>query len=308
MIAFIDYAFCMERVAMRELECFVAVADNLSFSKAARQLHLSQPPLTRQIQALEEKLGARIFNRSAHGVVLTHAGARFLEDARAILRHVDHAADAIRYESQGETGRLRLGFIGALADVKLIRLIQRFRKDYPASLVELCNLYPSAQLRALQAGALDGGFIGTQPQKPIKGLTFADWGSEPLLLALPEEHSLAQIAKLRWQHLQGLSWVTISRQDAPAYRDLFSKITESHALAVQIVQESNTIKSVLILVASGVGVAMVPQSVKNLLTSGVAFRRLPPPQPIVHYAFAYRTGNDSPTLDKFLALMRKSGS
>jgi len=290
---------------MRELECFVAIADHLSFTKAARQLQLSQPPLTRQIQALEKKLGTKVFTRSARAVALTNAGARFLEDARAILRHVDHATGAIRYDSQGETGRLRLAFIGALVDVKLIRLIQRFRKDYPASLVEVSNLYPSAQLSALQAGILDGGFIGFQPLKPIKGLTFTDWSQEPLLLVLPEEHSLTRIGKLRWQHLQGLPWVMISHQEAPAYRDLLSKIIESHGLAAQIVQEANALSTVLIMVATGIGVTMVPQSAQNHF-AGVVFRQLPDPQPSLHYAFAYRTGHDSPVLDKFLSLLRTS--
>ena len=296
----------MQRAAMRELECFVAVADNLSFSKAAKQLHLSQPPLSRQIQALEEKLGAKIFTRSAHKVALTHSGARFLEDARAILRHLDHAAEAIRYESQEETGRLHLGFIGGYLDVKFARLIQRFRKDYPASLVELEDRDSPGQVKAILAGELDGGFIGTRPLNPAQGLAIADWGQDPLLIALPEGHSLARIPKLRWLHLQGLSWALISRREAPAFRDLFSKITERHGLAVQIVQESNRIQAVLTLVAAGIGVSMVAKSVKNLISSGVVFRRLPHPQPSVHYAFAYRAGNDSPALNKFLALLRKS--
>src|SRR5271156_1584143 len=148
----------MDRVAMRELECFVAVADNLSFSKAARQLHLSQPPLTRHIQALEEKLGTKVFTRSAHAVALTHAGTRFLEDARSILRQADHAASVIRCHSQGDTGRLRLAFIGGYLDVKFARLIQKFRKEYPGCLVELDDRGASAQVRAIQAGELDGGF------------------------------------------------------------------------------------------------------------------------------------------------------
>jgi DNA-binding transcriptional LysR family regulator len=296
----------MDRIGVRELECFVAVADNLSFSKAARQLHSSQPPLSRQVQALEGKLGARVFTRSAHGVALTSSGARFLEEARAILRHVDHAAGTIRDESQEETGHLHLAFIAGYLDVKFARLIQKFRKDYPASLVEVEDRDSPGQVRAILAGELDGGFIGTRPLKPLKGLSIADWGQDPLLIALPEEHSLARIAKLRWRHLQGLSWVLISRREAPAFRDLFSKITESHALAVQIVQESNRIQAVLTLVAAGIGVSMVAESVKHLISSGVVFRRLPHPQPIVHYAFAYRTGNDSPALNKFLALLRKS--
>ena len=296
----------MERVGIRELECLVAVADNLSFCKAARQLHLSQPPLTRQIQALEEKLGTRIFTRNAHAVTLTKAGVHFLEEARAILRHVDHATAAIRDDCPEELGHLRLAFIGALADAKLIRLIQKFRSVYPASLLELSNLYPSAQLNALQAGTLDGGFIGTRPEKPINGLAFIDWIHEPLILALPQQHPLARIRQLRWQHLQGLPWVLLSQQDAPAHRRHFSKITESHALAPQIVQESNTVKSVLVMVAAGIGISMVPLSVKQLITSGIVYRRFPSPQPIAHYTFAYRAGQNSPALDKFLSLLAKS--
>jgi DNA-binding transcriptional LysR family regulator len=153
-------------------------------------------------------------------------------------------------KSQEETGRLHLGFIGGYLDVKLCPIDPKVPERLPGEpggSGRTCDRL--GQVRAIQAGELDGGFIGTQPLKPIKGLAFADWGQDPLLIALPEEHSLARIAKLRWQHLQGLSWVMISRQEAPAFRDLFSKITESHALAVQIVQESNTYQAVLILVA-----------------------------------------------------------
>ena len=163
------------------------------------------------------------------------------------------------------------------------------------------------QIKALLAGELDAGFIGTRPQKPIKGLEMAHWGRDPLLIAMPEEHPLAGVEKLRWKHLQGLSWVLISRPVAPAFRDQFSQLTERHALTVQIVQESNRIQAVLMLVAAGIGISMVAQPVKHLISSGVVFRQLPSPQPFVHYAFAYRTGNDSPTLHKFLALLRKSG-
>ncbi len=296
----------MGRVSVRELECFVAVADNLSFSKAARQLHFSQPPLTRQIQALETKLRAKVFIRCAHGVTLTHAGAGFLEDARAILRHVDHAAAAVCYEGQEETGRLRLAFIGGYLDVKLARLIKKFREDYPATLVEVDDQDSPGQIKALLAGELDAGFIGTRPLNPIKGLEIADWGRDPLLIAVPEEHPLAGIAKLRWQDIQGLSWVLISRQVAPAFRELFSQLTERHALAVQIAQESNRIQAVLTLVAAGTGISMVASSVKHLIPSGVVFHPLPSPQPFVRYAFAYRPENDSPTLHKFLDLLRKS--
>ena len=117
----------MTRIDTRELESFVAVADHLNFSKAAKQLNLSQPPLTRHVQSLEDKLGSKLFERNTHAVAMTNAGKLFLEDARAILRHLDRAAETIRRSRAGETVRLRLAFVGALLDEKLVRLVQRFR-------------------------------------------------------------------------------------------------------------------------------------------------------------------------------------
>ena len=183
----------MNRIDVRELECFVAVADHLNFTKAARQIHLSQPPLTRYIQALEEKLGTKIFTRNTHAVSLTEAGVFFLEDARTILRHLDRATEAVRRVREGETARLRLAFVGALLDEKFVRLVQMFRNDNPVCQVELTDMLPSDQLAALQTGDLDGGFIGIKPAKSIKGLAFADWNQEPLLLVLPEKHPLTRI-------------------------------------------------------------------------------------------------------------------
>jgi DNA-binding transcriptional LysR family regulator len=296
----------MTRIDVRELECFVAVADHLNFTKAARQLHLSQPPLTRYIQALEEKLGTKVFNRSTHAVSLTASGAFFLEDARAVLRHLDRATEAVRRVRRGEMTRLRLAFIGALLDEKFVRLLQKFRNDNPACQVELTDMLSSNQLMALHAGQLDGGFIGIKPPKAIKGLTFADWSQDPLLLVLPEKHPLTRIRRLQWQHLQGLPWVMLSRSESPAARQAFSKIVESHAISAQIVQESDRVPAVLTMVAAGVGVTMCPQSIKHLIPSGVVFRQLPRPQPIIHYVFAYRSGNESSALAKFLSLLRTS--
>ncbi len=291
---------------MRELECFVAVADHLSFSKAARHLRLSQPPLTRHIQALEEKLGTKVFNRNAHGVSLTGAGASFLEDARAILRHLDNATETIRRFRPGESGRLRLAFIGALMDEKFVRLIQRFRNDHPGYQIELNDLVAAPQLAALQAGELDGGFIGIKPLKPVKGLSFTYWKRETLGLVLPEKHRLMGIRRLRWEHLQELEWVMISRQEAASFRQEISKVFEKQKVSGKIVQESNRAQGVLTMVAAGIGVSLFSQSIKRLIPSGVVFRRLPHPEPILQSVFAYRSGPVSPGLDKFLYLLKMS--
>ena len=136
----------MTRPDVRELECFVAVAEHLNFSRAARQLNLSQPPLTRQIQSLEQKLNARLEERNTHAVSLTDSGRLFLEDARAIINHLDRATETMRRAREGEEARLRLAFIGALLDQRLIR-------GPPAALSRAQPALPGADGRPLARGA-----------------------------------------------------------------------------------------------------------------------------------------------------------
>ena len=299
------YALSMNRADVKELECFVAVAEHLHFSKAARQLHLSQPPLTRHVQSLEEKLGTRLFTRNTHAVSLTETGLLYLEDARAILRHLDRAAETIRRAAHGETGRLRLAFIGALLDEKLVRLIQRFREKHPTYQIDVADLSPSAQMEALQSGELDGGFIGARPVKKIKGVTFLTWNREPLVLALPEKHLLAKVSSLRWADLNGLSWVMVSRQAAPAFRRQFSELIEKHQISARIVQESDRVPAILTMVAVGSGLTIVPRGVEHLIRAGIVFRKLPPPQPILEHAFAYQSRAITDVMKNFLGLLQK---
>jgi DNA-binding transcriptional LysR family regulator len=294
----------MNRPAVRELECFVAVTDCLNFSRAARQLNLSQPPLTRHIQSLEAKLGVKLFQRNTHAVSLTEAGALYREDAQAILSHLDRASATLRRASQGETVRLRLAFIGALLDEKLVRLLQRFRQLHPACQVQITDLSPSAQITAIKAGELDGGFIGARPAQPLKGVAFAVWGTEPLLLALPETHELAKVRALTWPDLKNRHWVMVSRVAAPAFRQQFAQLEKARGLSARIIQESDRVPAILTMVAAGSGVTMVPQSVTHLISKGVVFRNLPSPQPMLHHAFAHPSGEMSTALEAFIKLLR----
>lgn len=296
----------MSRIDLRELESFVAVADHLSFSRAARQLNLSQPPLTRHVQSLESKLGTRLFQRNTHAVALTDAGALFLEDAMAILRHLDRATESIRRAREGETVRLRIAFVGALLDDKLVGLLQKFRERHPGAQVVVTDLAPADQLAALRAGEIDGGFIGARPAKSVKGLTLLAWNQEPLLLALPEAHPLATLRRLSWRDLHRAAWVMVSRQAAPAFRQQFAELDRSQRLAARIVQESDRVAAILTMVAAGSGVSIVPEAVRHLITKGVVFRPLPPPQPVLQHTFAHRSETISPALENFLVLLRKS--
>lgn len=296
----------MNRVAVRELECFVAVADRLNFSKAARQLNISQPPLTRHIQSLEEKLGLKLFKRNTHAVSLTEAGALFLEDARSILGHLDRAGESIRRLLHGETSRLRLAFIGALLDEKMVRLIQQFRERHPTCQVQITDLAPSAQLAGIKSGDLEGGFIGAMPAKKVKGFEFFVWATEPLLLALPENHELSRKRGLAWGDLKNLNWVMVSGQAAPAFRFQFSMLERTHGLSARIIEESDRVPAILTMVAAGNGVSMVPNSVRHLISRGVVFKKLPVPEPLLYHAFAYQPKNISRALEAFLKVLKNT--
>lgn len=298
----------MERAVVKELECFVAAADHLNFSRAARQLNLSQPPLTRHIQSLEAKLGARLFKRNTHEVSLTQAGGLFLEDARAILNQLDRAAEAVQRLSQGETSRLRLAFIGALLDERLVQLIKRFRATNPNCQVQITDLAPAAQLSAIKAGELDGGFIGAKPPGKMKGFEFVVWAKEPLVLAVPENHFLAKSKGLTWHQLRGLNWVMVSRIAATAFRQQFAQVDRQYKLSARIIQESDRVPAILTMVAAGNGVTMVPQSVAQLIKKGICFLKLPEPSPTLHQAFAFHSRNTSSSLHEFFKLLKTAAT
>jgi len=295
----------MIRPDLRELECFVAVADHLNFSKAARDLNLSQPPLTRRIKTLEAKLGSRLFERNTHSVSLTDIGRLYLEDVRAIIGRLDQASETIRRARQGEMNRLHLAFVGALLDEKLVELIQLFRDTHPACQLQIADLPPSSQLDLINAGELDGGFVGAKPTGTTKDIVFAVWRKEPLLLALPERHSLAKMQALRWRDLREQSWVMVSPAAAPAFRHQFSEICERHSLAPRIVHESDRVPAILTMVAAGSGVTLVPQTVERLISKGVVFRELPSPKPLLLHAFGYGRRHITKALEDFLAILQK---
>jgi DNA-binding transcriptional LysR family regulator len=296
----------MNRPSVYELECFVVVAEELNFSRAAQRLNLSQPPLSRQIQALEEKLGCRLFERSTRSVAMTAAGEMFLKDAQALLRQLDGAAESVRRAGAGEVARLRLGFIGALLDEELVAVLQRFRERHPQCQVHLADLVPAPQLSALSEGSLDGAFIGALPRRMGKGLKALVWKKEPLLLALPQAHRLAGAKSLPLSRLQEEGWVMVSREAAPAFRREFDDWCVGAGLKPRIVQESERVAAVLTMVAANQGISLLPASAGKLLGSGVVFCPVVSrPKPMLEHAFVYREKAMTPELADFVALLRK---
>jgi DNA-binding transcriptional LysR family regulator len=291
----------MIRPELRELECFLAAAELLNFSRAARRLNLSQPPLTRHIQSLEYKLGVKLFERDTHSVALTASGRLYVEDVRQILARMDRAAEALQRTSAGQVLRLRLAFVGALLDEDFIQVMQRFRQRNPPCQLEVFDLPPAEQLKLIESGELDGGFVGARPDRLGKTLEVFSYSREPLVLALPPEHPLAGVARLAWKQLRGLAWVLVSRSAAPAFRSQFAEVNAEFGLGARVVQEAERVPAILTMVGAGMGVSLVAASAQKLINGGVVFKRMPRPQPFLRLAFVYGKRRCSEPLSSFIS-------
>jgi DNA-binding transcriptional LysR family regulator len=293
----------MNSVAIYELQCFVAVAEEPNFSRAAKRLHMSQPPLSRQIQSLESKLGVRLLNRNTRSVALTSAGTLYLEDARQILTRLDAAAASARRAVTGEILRLRLAFVGALLDENLVEVLQAFRELHPKCQIHLTDLPPAAQLAALRTDQVDGAFIGAAPQKLTKAVSTVIWKREPLLVAFPERHPFAAAKSVSLSALQNESWVMVSWSAAPAFRHQFDRLCANAAVRPQVVQESERAAAILTMVAAEQGISLLPESVSRLVHPGVVFREVRGATPTLDQTFAYRTSEINPMVSDFLKLL-----
>lgn len=302
----------MNRPSLSELECFVSVAEELNFSRAARRLHMSQPPLTRQIQSLEEKLGVRLLQRNTRSVCLTPAGFLYLQDVRLILTRLDAATEGARRAITGEVSRLKLSFVGALLEEDLVGVLRSFRKGHPGCQIHLTDLPPAAQMVALLDAQVDGAFIGAAPRKLNKNVSSLIWKREPLLIALPEQHPLATMKGMALSALKEEAWVTVSRSGAPAFRQQFDQLCSQAGLRPRVVQESERVAAVLTMIAAGQGISLLPEAVSRSVHPGVVFRKLDKPVPMLEHAFVYRNDNPNPLISELLPLLaaarRHSGS
>jgi DNA-binding transcriptional LysR family regulator len=264
----------INRPSLVEMECFVAVAEELNFSKAAVRLHISQPPLSRHIQSLEEKLGVRLLVRNTRRVELEAAGRMFLEDARRVLGQVDAASEAVRRARGGEPRRLRLAFVGALVDEVMVGRLQAFRQARPECQLHLRDEPPSTQLDLLHQGEVDGAFLGVAPKKSSSKFLVKIWRREPLLIALPSGHALSKARELRLSQVAGEPWILVARQAAPGFRAFVDDFRKSQKFEPRVVGESGRMAAVLTMVAANQGLSLVPSSVSRMMSSGVVFRPL----------------------------------
>jgi DNA-binding transcriptional LysR family regulator len=284
-------------IDFRQLRYFVTVAETLHFSHAAERLHITQPALSRQISALEKLLGVRLIDRHSRRVHLTFAGNRFLTDARTILASVDEACRNARAAEAGELGELTIGFMMHAAYSSVPGLTRRLLTEQPGVQLHLRETMPSM----LVAGVLDGRFdagISFSPG-PARGLVTQVLHREALCLAVAAEHRLASSAEVTRYDLADQPLIASPAEVAPALRNAIETYLAPGAEKLSIRLETQLQQTIVSLVAEGIGVALVPQSLQKLAMAGVVVRPLID-APFVEHVLFWRSSNRNPALKSLL--------
>jgi DNA-binding transcriptional LysR family regulator len=287
---------------LRQLRYFVAIVEEGGFSRAAKRLHISQPPLSTQTRSLEDEIGVRLLERSNRGVSVTPAGSVFYEEVRAVLARLEHARNKTFQVGCGDVGSLAVGFV-SIADYGILPpALKSFRAQFPLVQVHLHELTTDAQIRELRAATLDLG-IGLAPvDEP--DLEFKSVLREELVLAAPSGHAVLKgDSAVDMRALSRASFIVPPRDVAPGLYDLTISYCRSFGFAPQIGQNARQMQTVIGLVSAGMGVALVPSSVRNLRRVGVQYRRLRGKPPLVELGILRLRDCASPLRENFVAAL-----
>ncbi|MGV0781473.1 LysR substrate-binding domain-containing protein [Mycolicibacterium peregrinum] len=259
--------------SLSRLSCFIAVAEELHFGRAAERLHMTQPPLSRQIQQLESELGVHLIDRTTRSVTLTPAGVAFLPDARRILQLAEGAALNVKRVPAGDLGTVVIGFTAASAHPVLPRLFEAARQQMPDVKLDLREMVTAAQIEALMTGELDLGMARPPLKRP--GLVSRPLLHEQLIAALPAAHPLVEVRRqLTLNDLDGQDMVMYSPVQARYFNELLISTFTIAGATPRYVQYVTQVHTMLVLVRSGIGIALVPASTATLHPEGVVFRSI----------------------------------
>lgn len=280
---------------------FVTVAEERHFGRAAEKLHMSQPPLSQQIQLLEKELGVQLLTRTTRRVELTEAGEILYEGAKRAVDQLDQAILHAQRVQRGEAGRLRVGFVSTAAFQLLSDVLRAFRERHPQASLELFHLTSAQQAAAFEARTIDVGFLREPPGGDIE-VEVID--REPLLVALPAAHALAKRTSVAVRALRHEPFVMWDRQQTPGIAETITELCRRHGFRPTIALEVTNPPAMLSLVSGGVGVAIVPLSATHLRPEAVAFRPLDDKSAYSPMALAWRSDNARELLPRFVALVR----
>jgi DNA-binding transcriptional LysR family regulator len=290
---------------MSQLRCFVAVAEELHFNRAANRLNMTQPPLSRQIRLLEHHVGAELLSRSSRKVQLTAAGRSFLPEAARLLRLAQEAASTARRVAKGEAGTLAIGFTAGTGYSLLPELVRLVRENLPGVTLNLRESFSANQLEALANGQLDLGFVRPHVRHPA--LDSIELVREDLVLAIPEADAANWPEVPSVADLQGKPFLQYAPFEGLYFHNLVNRELEGSGVTTSIVEYVPQIHTMLALVQAGLGVALIPETATQLHFDRTVIRRYQSRLPkSVVTCCSFRRDNDSPSLQLYVqALLRR---
>lgn len=277
---------------LRHLRYFLAVAEELSFTRAAARLQIAQPPLSQQIAKLERELGVQLLERTSRSVRLTRAGTAMLHEARLLLSRADETTRIVSRVGSGQSGAVRIGCIPSGFSGVLLRLLPAFRRRFPDVLPLVYEMEATPQLEALSHGIVDAGLL--RLSRPYPGVTVEPVDTEPLVAALPADNPLAAKDVVPLADLADESFVLFPRQAAADAFDVITAACGAAGFTPNAVYEVTNDHTLAGLVAAGLGVSVVPESTSNLMLPGIVYRPLAPPVPTTVMSIALPTTSPSP--------------
>jgi DNA-binding transcriptional LysR family regulator len=292
---------------LRHLRYFVAVAEELHFTRAAERLHIGQPPLSQQIQALEAELDVQLFERNKRSVRLTAAGLLFLDDARRILGLSEQAATTARRAHRGEIGELRIGFTYSTPFTPLFaRVINRYRQLYPEVTLTLLETGTLHQIDAISQRAMDLGFLRPPEVVIPDTIVLTVLHEDRMLAVLPVEHPLAARAQLALADLAGVPFVMYSKKAGTGFHPRLLRLCRAAGFEPLIGQEAGEAPTIIGLVAAGCGISVLPTPFDSIHMEGVCYRPITDPDASTSLMLARRRDGNTPLIDAFVRLAHEA--
>ncbi|MGG0186554.1 LysR substrate-binding domain-containing protein [Bacillus rhizoplanae] len=286
---------------IRKMRYFIMVAEELNFSRAAERLRMAQPPLSQEIRKLEEELGVQLFHRTKRMVELTDAGKIFLEGSQQTLFQLERAIKETQLAAEGKIGNLIIGFVDSTEIV--IEVLNKFRERFPKIHLILREMTTEQQLKALYEKQIHIGFIRSKQNNEI--LSSEVCSEESLRLVLHQDHPFASLPEIPLQLLIDEPFILFPRHLGPNFYDLIISYFRDHGVSLKVVQEAIQMQTIVNLVATGMGVSVVPSSVESYKRSGVIYKKIQETTPKVNLYVGWRQDEKSAVVDHFLTVVRE---
>ncbi|MGE8005676.1 LysR substrate-binding domain-containing protein [Lysinibacillus sp. RC46] len=286
---------------IRKMRYFIMVAEELNFSRAAERLRMAQPPLSQEIRKLEVELGVQLFNRTKRTVELTDAGKIFLEGSQQTLLQLERTIKETQLAAEGKIGSLIIGFVDSTEIV--IEVLNKFRERFPKIHLILREMTTEQQLKALYEKQIHIGFIRSKQNNGI--LSSEVCSEESLKLVLQQDHPFALLPDIPLRLLIDEPFILFPRHMGPNFYDLIISYFWDHGVSLNVVQEAIQMQTIVNLVATGMGVSVVPSSVESYKHPGVIYKKIQETTPKVNLYVSWREDEKSAVVNHFLTVVRE---